>query len=191
MAGSPDGTGPAGPRREAVVSEASSSEEHHRAAGQRERPALVLADARHARAISALIVPLARDEIAADFAPAARRALLASTSPGAIAAGIRRGRRYHVLSAAGGTLAGVVGTRGNSHVYHLFVADPWQRAGLGCRLWRAALRACVAAGNPGLMTVNASRNAVGFYARIGFERTGGEMDVGGVVAVPMRWSARR
>lgn len=54
---------------------------------------------------------------------------------------------------------GVVGVRDNSHLYHLFVAKPFQGCGLGRRLWEHAKAQYLAAGNPGVFTVNRARTS--------------------------------
>ena len=143
-----------------------------------------------ASAISAFLRPLAEKFIAHDFDPAARNRFLATFSPAAIDRYLGSGFRYQ-LAESGGSIVGVVSTRDDGHVYHLFVAESLQRAGLGRRLWEVARDASLAAGHRGDFTVNSSRFAVGFYERLGFERDGPENDQDGVASVPMRlrWRA--
>lgn len=143
-----------------------------------------------APAISAFLVPLAEKFIAHEFDPTARERFLATFSPAAIDEYFARGFRYHMAESEG-LLLGVVSTRNESHVYHLFVAESAQRTGLGRQLWQIAREASLAAGYRGDFTVNSSRFAVKFYEQLGFESDGPENNQDGVVSVPMRlrWRA--
>jgi GNAT superfamily N-acetyltransferase len=104
------------------------------------------------------------------------------------AAGLRRnldaGFVYHA-ALVDGVLAGFIGVRGGTHVYHLFVDAPFQRRGIARALWVAARAAAQQAGHPGFFTVNASNVSVPFYASLGFERTA-PMQVSTVRYNPMR-----
>lgn len=137
-----------------------------------------------ATAISLLVVPLVERYVAATLEPSAALRLLNTMTAAAIAGYLAGNYRYHVAEDEQGLL-GVVGTRDDAHLFHLFVAERAQGRGVGRRLWRVARRACENAGNPGEFTVNASRHAVGFYQRQGFvvERTEAR---DGVVSVAMR-----
>lgn len=90
------------------------------------------------------------------------------------AAGLRRnldaGFVYHV-ALVDGVLAGFVGVRGGTHLFHLFVDEAFQRRGIAGALWQTARAAALVPGHPGIFTVNASNVAVPFYAALGFERT--------------------
>ncbi len=86
-----------------------------------------------AAAISRLIRPLAEKFIAADFSPAGARNLLASLEPDAVAGYFESGYEYHVAE-QDGLLVGVVAVRDNSHLYHLFVAEQFQRRAVARRL---------------------------------------------------------
>jgi GNAT superfamily N-acetyltransferase len=104
------------------------------------------------------------------------------------AAGLRRnldaGFVYHA-AVVDGELAGFIGVRGGSHVYHLFVDARYQRRGIARALWLAARAAAQQAGHAGIFTVNASNVSVPFYASLGFERTA-PMQVATVRYNPMR-----
>jgi GNAT superfamily N-acetyltransferase len=104
------------------------------------------------------------------------------------AAGLRRnldaGFVYHAAFVAG-VLAGFIGVRGGTHVYHLFVDAAYHRRGIARALWLAARAAAQQAGHPGIFTVNASNVSVPFYASLGFERTA-PMQVSTVRYNPMR-----
>jgi ribosomal protein S18 acetylase RimI-like enzyme len=141
-----------------------------------------------AQRISELITTLAREHIACDLSPEGSERLLNSLSADSIRSFINSRFRYFVAE-TGGTIAGVVATRDDQHLYHLFVDNQFQRQGLAARLWRVAHAACVAARGTREFTVNSSRNAVAVYERFGFVRHGETQNVGGVVFVPMKLSA--
>ena len=94
--------------------------------------------------------------------------------------------RYY-LAEVGNQLVGLVGTRDNTHLHHLFVAEAFQRQGLGRRLWEHAAAECRKAGNPGVFTVNSSKNAVAAYERFGFSVAGPVQNVDDVLFVPMNY----
>ena len=137
-----------------------------------------------AAAISGLIRPLAEKFIAVDFSPAGARNLLASMEPDAVAGYFELGYKYHVAE-QDGVLAGVVAVRDNSHLYHLFVAEPFQGRGVARRLWQTARDACRRAGNPGSFTVKSSRFAVVVYRKLGFVESGPPESRDGITCFPM------
>ena len=143
-----------------------------------------LATAADTDAISSLIVPLAKKYIAHEFSSEGRRQLLASMAPEAIRGFIDKGFRFHVGEEAGQVI-GVVGTRDNNHLFHLFVAEEFQGRGLAFTLWQVARKACLEAGGQGEFTVNSSRNAVGYYEQLGFVREH-EDNRNGVISIAMR-----
>lgn len=147
-----------------------------------------LATIADALAISELIQPLAQKFITREFSPEGAANLLNGMTKVAIESFLRAGFRYHVAE-EDGVMAGVVGVRDdNRHLYHLFVAEPFQRQGLARQLWEVAKEACLATGNPGEFTVNSSKFAVQMYQRLGFVETGPPWERDGVVAIPMRLS---
>ncbi|HEY5600027.1 MAG TPA: GNAT family N-acetyltransferase [Candidatus Manganitrophaceae bacterium] len=138
-----------------------------------------------AERISALVSDLSREFILPDVAPDARSRFLSALDSAAIAEFMRGPFRYHVLE-IGGELVGVVGVRDNRHLYHLFVAKNFQGRGLGRRLWEHAAAACLAQGNPGEFTVNASTNAVPVYEKLGFVATAPIQQRDGISYAPMK-----
>ena len=143
------------------------------------------ATADDATAVSDLIRPLAEEYIACEFSPQGARTLLASMQPEAIEGYINSAFAYYVAE-MDGVLAGVVAVRDNSHLYHLFVAKPFQGQGLARRLWNVARDACYEAGNTGEFTVNSSQFAVGMYRKFGFIQSAPPQSKGGVTFIPMR-----
>jgi ribosomal protein S18 acetylase RimI-like enzyme len=108
-------------------------------------------------------------------------------TPAAIERLLDGGYRYFVAE-SGNRLAGVVATRDDRHLYHLFVATDFQRQGLARRLWEAAQAACVANAGTTEFTVNASRYAVAAYERLGFVVVGEQQASNGVLSIPMKLS---
>jgi GNAT superfamily N-acetyltransferase len=144
-----------------------------------------LATAEDATAISELICSLSAKYITNHFSADGACNLLASLQPSAIQGYLESGYRYH-LAETDGVLVGVVGTRNNKHLHHLFVAELYQRQGLATALWRVARQMCIMAGNPGEFTVNSSRFALPFYKKLGFVEVGPEENREGVVFTPMK-----
>ncbi len=134
--------------------------------------------------ISALVQALAAKHIAREFSSAGAHNLLDSLSPAAIEGYLSANYSYWVAEEAG-RIVGVVAVRDTNHLYHLFVADAFCRLGIARQLWRRALDMCRAAGHLGPLTVNSSRHAVEMYRKFGFEETGPEQTVDGVVFLPM------
>ena len=97
---------------------------------------------------------------------------------------MQAGYRYHVAE-VDGQLVGVVGVRNNAHLFHLFVAELYQRQGIASNLWNVAMQACLDAGNPGKFTVNSSRYALGVYEKLGFVACSSPQEVNGIIFYPM------
>jgi ribosomal protein S18 acetylase RimI-like enzyme len=135
--------------------------------------------------ISELVTALADEFIASEFSSEGAERLLNSLTVESIRKYMQAGYRYFV-AACGDELVGVVATRGDSHLYHLFVAVPFQRRGLARQLWQVAQAACIASARTREFTVNSSCHAVAAYERLGFVRQAGPQDLGGVIAIPMK-----
>ncbi len=110
----------------------------------------------------------------------------AAISEAAIAGYIGSPRYDYWVAESAGQLAGAVALRDCKHLYHLVVASPYQRQGLGRRLWSKVQGNALAAGNPGEFTVNASLYGVPVYAHFGFVPVGERTILQGVVFVPMQ-----
>ena len=134
--------------------------------------------------VAALLEQLARTSITGEFSPLAQEKFLRSNDAAAIHGFIAHGFQCWVAE-SNQAIIGFVGVRDNSHLYHLFVAEPFQRQGIARQLWRVAQEACQAAGNPGRFTVNSSNNAVAFYESLGFRRSHPMQDSDGVLYNPM------
>lgn len=148
----------------------------------------------HAPAIAALIRPLARDFLIAPDDPAAAP-FWASVDEAAERGCIASPRHAYTVAMQGGRLAGFIAMRDTWHVFHLFVAAPLQRQGLGARLWRHARDQALAQaadhpppppGAGAAFTVNASLPAVPFYQRLGFVVQGAPQAAHGIRFQPMR-----
>lgn len=124
-----------------------------------------------AQAISSLISQVAQEVLLTGSSEEQRAYFLRLVSPSAIAEHMGRNARYHV-AVHNGRIVGVIAVRDNMHVRDLWVADDYQYRGLGTQLWEHAKRSCLAHGNLGHYTLNATTNALGFYQRLGFASTG-------------------
>lgn len=145
-----------------------------------------LATTQDAKAISELLIVLAEQYIVTMFTDEGRRNMLSSITPNAIEGFMCKGYRYHVGEIDNRIIA-VVGTRDDSHLFHLFVNEQHHGNGYSSQLWSVAKTACVDSGkNPGFFTVNASLNAQDVYKHWGFIPIGGIREGGGVKDLPMR-----
>jgi GNAT superfamily N-acetyltransferase len=139
----------------------------------------------HSTIISELLITLTKKFIATGFADEGVKNILHSMQPEAISYYFDQGYRYHVGEIENSVM-GVVGTRDNSHLYHLFVKESEQGKGYSRKLWEVAKAACIAEGNTGSFTVNSSLNAQEVYKSWGFVPIGGIRESGGVKDIPMR-----
>lgn len=136
--------------------------------------------------ISALLTQLSIEYIVGSFGDEGRANMLNSITPEAIEGFLNQGFRYH-LGVVDGKVVGVVGTRDNSHLFHLFVESSHQGHGHASNLWAVAKQACLDSGkNPGYFTVNSSLNAQGVYKHWGFKPIAGVREGGGVKDIPMK-----
>jgi len=141
-----------------------------------------------AEAISRLVSELAREFLVGELTEQGGANLLASMSPAAVAQNLSAAFDWLVAeesSADGTRLVGVVGTRDDTHLYHLFVAASHQRRGLARRLWGRARERCIERSGTRRFTVNASTYAQEVYARLGFRPAGPVTERNGVVFHPM------
>jgi GNAT superfamily N-acetyltransferase len=139
-----------------------------------------------AEAISQLVSELSRQFITPEYTREGAQTLLSHQTPEAITRCLDEGVRYVVAESAGTLVAagGLILQR--RHLYHLFVAANWQGQGIGRRLWNKL----TAGLEPGPITVNSSRVAIGFYERLGFRSNGPAWNKDGVLAWPMVWEPR-
>jgi GNAT superfamily N-acetyltransferase len=137
-------------------------------------------------AAAAVLRRAAETFILHESTPEDAAAFLAEQDEARLRSNLDEGYVYHA-AIVDGVLAGFIGVRGGTHVYHLFVDAAYQRRGIARALWDAARAAALVPGHPGVFTVNASNVAVPFYAALGFERTA-PMQVDKVRYNPMRLS---
>ena len=135
--------------------------------------------------ISSLLCSLASKFIANEFSSEARHILLKSMTPGAIEKYIQSGYRYHVAE-TDSQVVGVVAVRDNVHLFHLFVAEQYQRRGIATQLWKVAKTVCLNEGNPGEFTVNSSSFARDVYEKLGFISCSDPQEIDGILFYPMK-----
>ena len=138
-----------------------------------------------ARAISRLMVPVAMSQISSEFPPEGQKELLSGMTPEAVEKNLLQGYRYF-LAFDGKQPCGIIGMRGYSHIYHLFVAGNQQGRGIGRQLWDRVCATNRAEIRLSEYTVYSSRYAEKFYHQLGFRRTADEQTRHGVTAIPMR-----
>lgn len=141
-------------------------------------------------AVSALLWRLSEEFIVNHSAPEAAAAFARENDEAGIRRFIAAGTVYRVAE-MDGAVAGFIAMRDNKHVYHMFVDKAHHGKGLARALWDAAREAALAAGNPGLFTVNASNHALPVYEAFGFVRTDGTQCKNGIYYNPMQLDGRR
>ncbi len=112
-------------------------------------------------------------------------AFLKTIEPNAICECITASNFSYHVALFNNQLAGVVAVRDASHLYHLFVAQPFQGQGLSRALWSHAKDAAISVGRQHRFTVNSTPYAVPIYERFGFGVTGPRVEVHGIAFVPM------
>jgi GNAT superfamily N-acetyltransferase len=135
--------------------------------------------------ISNLIYVLAEKYITHELTPEGATTLLSSLRPNEIKQYIESGIKYH-LAEIEDELVGVIAVKDNSHLYHLFVDEHYQRKGIASLLWSVAQEACLLKGNPGIFTVNSSSFALPIYEKLGFIVQEGQQEKDGVIYIPMK-----
>ncbi|MGQ0710543.1 MAG: GNAT family N-acetyltransferase [Rhodoferax sp.] len=135
--------------------------------------------------ISALILSLSQHFTVSPTGQGAE-AFLQSVAVDAVRAYIQSPRYHYLVARQGARLIGAGALRDHTHVFHLFVAQDQQGLGLGRRLWEQLRTVALAQGPVEAFTVNASANAQGFYATLGFVPTAACQQAHGIAFVPMR-----
>lgn len=135
--------------------------------------------------ISLLICGLVEKFVVKEFSTQGRDFLLSTLTAESINQNLQAGYRYHVAE-VDGLLTGVVAIKGNTHLYHLFVAEQFHRRGIAKKLWHHAMNECLGNCNSIEFTVNSSAYAVGAYKRLGFVAQSGPQEKNGVVFYPMK-----
>lgn len=136
-------------------------------------------------AVARLFRVLAQRFIVHESTPEGASTFLRENDEAGLRAFVEKGYAYHVAEIAG-EIAGFIAIRDQQHLFHMFVAEHWQRQGVGRKLWEVARRAARKAGNDGTFTVNASNYALPVYEALGFVRTAPMQCVKGLYFNPMR-----
>src|SRR5471032_778608 len=134
-----------------------------------------------ATAISALIAEL-MPYMTLDPDGIGAESFIATMQAPAIAGYLALQRYWYRLGWLNGELAGVVGVRDGSHLFHLFVARRFHGGGLARQLWQAAQ---ATAASDCAWTVNSSPHAAAMYEYFGFRATGPRVEQHGVAWIPM------
>ncbi|MDB5953241.1 MAG: family N-acetyltransferase [Massilia sp.] len=134
--------------------------------------------------VASLLKVLAREFIVHESSPEGAATFLRENDERAIRRYIALGHVYHVAESED-CIAGFVAVRERNHLFHMFVGVPYQRQGVGRRLWETARAHAIAAGGSGDFTVNASNFAVPVYEAMGFVRTAPMQSLKGLFYNPM------
>ena len=135
--------------------------------------------------VAALVARAFEKDVAPLYSPPGIRNFRVFAAPEAMA--LRAAHRHWALVAEmEGEPVGVVEVRENRHISMLFVDPERQGAGIGRRLFDAAVERCRTENpRPTKITVAASPNAVPVYERLGFRPAGPPAEEEGIRSVPM------
>ena len=143
-------------------------------------------EASDAPAISKLLIAASERHVLPELSAAGQAHYLAQITPEEVAAKLEQSASFRFYVAyAGDELVGVAALKENAHLYHLFTHNQHHRRGIARTLWQRVHQDALAAGNPGLFTVNASRYALPAYWRLGFLPLGPAAERNGICFVPM------
>jgi GNAT superfamily N-acetyltransferase len=107
---------------------------------------------------------------------------IASIQPVALKAFINRPDVAYYVGTIDDVFCGAIGIRSGKHLQHLFVLPSLHVKGIGKALWQHAIG--LAGANE--FTVNASINAVPFYAKLGFINVGEVQQSNGIIYQAMK-----
>lgn len=139
-----------------------------------------------APAISKLLIAAVERHVLTEISDEGRALYLAQITPEQVAAKLENSASYRFyLAYAGDELVGVAALQDKAHLLYLFTHNQHHRRGIARTLWQQAHQDALAAGNPGLFTVDASRYALAAYWRLGFLPQGPAVEHNGVCFVPM------
>ncbi|MEH0155255.1 GNAT family N-acetyltransferase [Limibacter armeniacum] len=124
--------------------------------------------------VSKLILSVARKFNYNEYSYEGKSTFEAAHSPEGIHRLVKFCIKFFVLEKEGEIL-GVISIKEKKHLFQLYVKSTAHRKGYGARLWNYSVQKLQMSGK---VTVNASKYAVPFYKRLGFEPTG-EVDYRG------------
>ncbi len=139
--------------------------------------------------VASLMRALSEEFIVNDSAAEAAASFIRENDERAIADFIDAGIVYRVAE-IDGRVVGFIAMRENRHLFHMFVDKAYHRRGIARRMWDVARAAAIAAGNPGVFTVNSSNYALPVYEKLGFVRTAPTQQAKGLLYNPMRLACR-
>lgn len=137
-----------------------------------------------ASAVSALILSLAHHFLLRGDGSGAEGFLL-SLEPEGIAQNIGAPELDYYVGTAAGQLMGVIAVRHGTHLFHLFVGQPFQRGGVARALWSHVKEAYGWPSASVATTVNSTPSALSFYERMGFQTVGSRVETRGIAYIPM------
>lgn len=130
--------------------------------------------------LAALLHALAQTFIVPGMPREAATTFLRGNDTAALLAYRERGHLVRVAEVAG-ELAGFIAIRPPSHLFHLFVAQAFQRRGIARALWEHAR------GDAATFTVNSSPFAIPAYVAMGFQCDGPLACHNGITFQPMTY----
>lgn len=148
------------------------------------------ATAHDAQAISELILSLAHYFTLHPKGEGAEK-FFSSISPSAIKSYIENDQFMYFAGFLGDKLACVAAIKDITHLFHLFVAEEFQKQGFARQLWTYARESAILAGNIEGFTVNSTPYALLVYEGFGFHATGPRVENDGIAFIPMKMELQR
>ncbi len=136
--------------------------------------------------IGDLIRILAQKFIVHEFDAKAAKHFISANDAASVSKNMASGFSY-LVALHEDKVVGVLGLKNQSHLYHLFVAEEHQGAGLARLLWQRVLDDTTDNAGIKAFTVNSSNHAVGFYRKLGFSQTQPMTVKDGIQFNPMRY----
>lgn len=146
---------------------------------------IIKAEFHHSATISKLLVTLTRKYVLPTCDASAEQRLIPSMSMLKVESYLKQGYDYYLAQDSHANIVGVIGIKDLSHIYHLFVADHFQRQGVAKKLWLHAKHESKQHGYHGPFTVNSALNAQAVYQKLGFRPTGDVRNREGIRDIPM------
>ena len=137
------------------------------------------------------LVDALKDSLAINPANGKAQAFLASLTSEAFAARIAADDYTYLAADHEGVLAGFAAMRDGSHLYHLFVARPYQRRGIARALWLELHRLVLSNETADRITVNSNPSAKAVYEKFGFRQCAPCTEEHGVAFIPMQLRLNR
>ena len=136
--------------------------------------------------MSQLSIVLAKKYITHEFPAQVEKYFLSTLTPEKFTENLADHYLYYVAISSQ-QLAGFIGIKNHSHLFHLFVAENMQRQGIATRLWELTKQNALEVGKIHQFSVNASVYAEPLYKKLGFKPKSAPIEKNGIITIPMTY----